>query len=305
MPRELSISARADCLKSVTTNHDSAPRLLLSGLSVGESPRWHAGRLWLCNWGTHQILAVDSSGNAEVMATAPTTVPFSIDWLPDGQLLVISGPEAKLLRQTPDGSLVAHADLRNLALEFNEIVIDGRGNIYVNGSDYEFGRGGTFVPGIVALITPDGKVHQVAANIAFPNGMAVTPANSTLIVAESYACRLTAFDIDADGTLSNRRIWAETRGDHPDGICLDAEGAAWYADVGNKRCVRVRQGGEVLDEIHLPDGCFACMLGGDDGKTLFMLVAAWPGAERMAEMFASRTGRIFTAAAPAPHAGWP
>ena len=148
---------------------------LMNGLVVGESPRWHAGRLWFSNWGAQEIIAVDVNGRSEVMVRVPTTVPFSIDWLPDGRLLVVSGPEARLLRQEPDRSLATHADLSGLAKGWNEIVVDGRGNTYVNGGDYKFGPGEPFVPGVVALVTPDGSVRQVADDIHFPNGMVVTP----------------------------------------------------------------------------------------------------------------------------------
>jgi sugar lactone lactonase YvrE len=143
----------------------------------------------------------------------------------------------------------------------------------------------------------------VAGGMSFPNGMAVTPDNTTLIVAESYAKRLTAFDIAADGSLSNRRVWADLGGGVPDGICVDAENAVWYADVPNQRCVRVREGGEVLQTIDLDRGCFACMLGGVDGTTLFIMAAVWRGPANMAD--AERTGQILAVEAPAPHAGWP
>jgi sugar lactone lactonase YvrE len=227
------------------------------------------------------------------------------DCLPDGQLLLVSSREGRLLRLESDGSLVLHADLSGLArkgLPWNEIIIDGRGNAYLNNQGFDF-PGGQFAPGIIALLTPDGTLRQVADGIAFPNGMAVTPDNSTLIVAESYGNRLTAFDIEASGSLSHRRVWAETGNDHPDGICLDAEGALWYADVGNKHCVRVREGGEVLQTVALDHGGFACMLGGADGKTLFMVATEWKGTENMRD--GSRTGQILTVRAPTPHAGWP
>jgi sugar lactone lactonase YvrE len=281
------------------------PRALLTGLVVGESPRWHEGRLWFSNWGAQEIIAVDVKGNSEVVTRVPTTIPFSIDWLPDGRLLVVSGSEALLLRREPDGSLVTHADLSRLAAGWNEIVVDGRGNTYVNGSDFNFGAGEELIPGIIALVTPDGSVRQVAEGLAFPNGMAVTPDNATLIVAESYGNSLTGYDIAADGSLSNRRVWAELDGGYPDGICLDAEGAVWYADVPNKRCVRIREGGEVEQTIDVDRGCFACALGGEDGKTLFMLAAEWRGVENMDELFRSRTGQVLIAPAPAPRAGWP
>ena len=159
--------------------------------------------------------------------------------------------------------------------------------------------------GVIALVSPDGGVRQVAEALAFPNGMAITPDNRTLIVAESWAEGLTSYDIVDDGSLSGRRVWAATPGDHPDGICLDADGAVWYADVGNRHCVRVREGGEVLETIGLDRGAFACMLGGPDGRTLFMLAAEWRGFEHAYEAIADRTGQVLVADAPAPRAGWP
>jgi sugar lactone lactonase YvrE len=281
----------------------SEPQVLLTGLAIGESPRWHDGRLWFSNWGTQEVVAVDPNGASEVVVRVPTTVPFSIDWLPDGRLLIISGREGHLLRTEPDGSLVTHVDLSGQSDHpWNEIVVDGRGNAYLNNVGFEF-PGGEFAPGIIALVAPDGSVRQVAEGIAFPNGMAVTPDNSTLIIAESYGKRLTAFDIAADGGLSHRRVWADLGDGVPDGICVDTEGAVWYADVPNKHCVRVREGGEVLATIEADRGCFACMLGGADGRTLFMLAAEWGGIENIADE--ARTGQVLVAQAPAPGAGWP
>jgi sugar lactone lactonase YvrE len=202
----------------------------------------------------------------------------------------VSGQEALVLRQEPGGPLVTHADLTGLDSVFNEIVVDGRGNAYVNG-------------GIVAMVRPDGSARQVAGGLEFGNGMAVTPDNSTLIVAESHGNRLTAFDIAADGSLSGRRVWADLGGGFPDGICIDAEGAVWYADVPNKRCVRVRESGAVLQTIDLDRGCFACMLGGPDGRTLFLVAAEWRGMEHMTD--GDNTGQVLAVQAPAPRAGWP
>jgi sugar lactone lactonase YvrE len=220
----------------------------------------------------------------------PTTIPYSIDWLPDGRLLAVSGQESLLLRREPDGSLVTHADLGGLGRPFNEIVVDGRGNAYVNG-------------GVVALVTPDGRARTVARDIAFGNGMAVTLDNSTLIVAESHGNQITAFDIEADGSLSGRRVWAALDGGYPDGICLDAEGALWYADVPNRHCVRIREGGEVLQTVDVDRGCFACMLGGPDGRTLYVMAAEWRGMDHMFD--GDRTGQVLAVEAPAPHAGRP
>jgi sugar lactone lactonase YvrE len=279
---------------------------LLTGLAFGESPRWHDGRLWVADWGAKEILAVTREGQREVIVKVSfPSFPLCFDWLPTGQLLLVSSREGRLLRLESGGSLVLHADLSGLSQQghpWNEIVIDGRGNAYLNNQGFDF-PGGQFAPGTIALLTPDGTLRQVADGIAFPNGMAVTPDNSTLIVAESYGNKLTAFAIDASGGLSHRRVWAETGNDHPDGICLDADGALWYADVGNKHCVRVREGGVVLQTAELDRGCFACMLGGADGQTLFIVATEWKGAEQMAD--GSRTGQILTARAPAPHAGWP
>jgi sugar lactone lactonase YvrE len=277
------------------------PRILLTGIALGESPRWHDGRLWFSDWGAQEVIAVDSDGRSEVIARVPT-FPFCIDFLPDGRLLVVSGREGLLLRSEPDGSLVTHAELTSLAAPpWNDIVVDGRGNIFVNNLGFAFGTGAAFAPGIVVVVTPDGKPRQVADGLAFPNGMAVTPDNTTLLVAESYGERLTAFDIAAEGGLSNRRTWAETPGDHPDGICLDAEGAVWYGDVGSSRCVRVREGGEVLQTVNLDRGCFACMLGGADRKTLYMVAAKWPDAMSGGE----RTGQALALEVETPGAGWP
>jgi sugar lactone lactonase YvrE len=280
---------------------------LLTGLVIGESPRWHDGRLWFANWGAEEIVAVDSGGNAEVAAKGPPGLGWSIDWLPDGRMLVTG---AGLMRVEPDGSMVPHADLSGLGVDgFNEIVVDGRGNIYVNGG-VEFVPGEGDPPGLIALVTPDGLARQVADGVAFPNGMVVTPDNSTLVIAESFAGRLTAFDIADDGSLSNRRVWADGVG--PDGICVDAEGAIWtgVGEFGDNLVGRVRDGGEVLERVHVGMPCFACMLGGEDGKTLFMLAADW----RVSDSFddnitrlteGPRTGRLLTAPAPAPGAGWP
>ncbi len=274
---------------------------LMTGLGLGESPRWHDGRLWCSDWVAQAVIAVDLAGTSEVITRVPS-FPFCIDWLPDGRLLVVSGGDGRLLRREADGSLVTHADLSGLSrYPWNEIVVDGRGNIYLNNIGFDF-PGGAFSPGLVALLTPDGTPQPVAEGVAFPNGMAVTPDNATLILAESYANHLTAFDIAADGSLSNRRVWAAVGDDHPDGLCLDAEGAVWYGDVGNKRCVRVREGGEVLQTIELDRGCFACTLGGVDRRTLCMMAAVYDPAT----MFSgARTGQILTAEAPAPGAGWP
>jgi sugar lactone lactonase YvrE len=281
-----------------------APQVLLTGIVFGEQPRWHEDRLWFSDWGRREIVAVDLDGRAEVVVRAPS-FPCCVDWLPDGTLVVVSGHEGVLLRRERDGSLVTYADLRTVSDRppGNELVVDGRGNAYVNGGGFDLMAGEPFVPGVVALVAPDGSTGLAADGLHFPNGMLVTADDATLIVAESYANRLTAYDIGDDGSLSNRRVWADLGEGVPDGICLDAEGAVWYADVPNRRCVRVAEGGRVLQTIELDRGCFACALGGPDRRTLFMMATEWNGPEKMFQ--GSPTGQVLMIEAPSPGVGWP
>jgi sugar lactone lactonase YvrE len=276
-------------------------KTLLTGLAAGESPRWYGDRLWLSDMGANQVVAVDPDGTSEVVLDVPA-MPMGLGWLPDGRMLIVSCRDGQLLRREPDGSVVLHADLSALDRHpWGDMVVDGRGNAYVGNIGFDF-PGGEVRPGTLALVTPDGSVRQVADGLAFPNGVAVTPDNSTLIIAESYASRLTAFDIAADGSLSNRRVWATLDGGVPDGICLDAENAVWYADVPNKRCVRVREGGAVLQTVDLDRGCFACALGGPDRRTLFVTAAAWGNPAGLADQ---RTGQVVTVDVPVAGVGWP
>jgi len=224
-----------------------------------------------------------------------------IDFLPDGRLLIVSSADRKVLRREPDGSLVPHATLAPVSdMPWNDIVVDGRGIAYVNDIGFDFPEE-EFAPGIVVLVKPDGTVVPVADGLAFPNGMAVTADNSTLIVAESYAEQLTAYDIADDGTLTGRRVWAATPGDHPDGICLDVDGAVWYADVGNRHCVRVREGGGVLMTVDLDRGAFACALSRDTEPTLYVVGQNWGGPDAVG----GTTGQVVSFRAPAPGAGYP
>jgi sugar lactone lactonase YvrE len=263
------------------------PRVLLTDIVLGESPRWHDGRIWFCDWGAGQIIVLDADGKPEVVARIEG-MPFCIDWLPDGRLLVIAGAQQKLLRQ--DDTLVTHSDLREIGgpHPWNDIAADARGYAYVNNIGFQF-PGGEPAPGLIAVVTPDGAARRVAGDVLFPNGMAVTADDATLIVAESYASRLTAFDIEPDGDLTNRRVWAQLESAAPDGICIDAEGAVWYADVPNKACVRVREGGEVLETVHLDRGGFACALSDGDRPTLYVTAADF---SNPAAMTSSRTGQL-------------
>jgi sugar lactone lactonase YvrE len=280
----------------------TTPKVLATGLGMGESPRWYGERLWYSDMGTHELVAVDAEGGREVVANV-AGMPMGTGWLPDGRMLVVSSRDGRLLQRQPDGSVDLYADLSTVSpFPWGDAVVDGRGNTYVGNIGFEF-PGGEFAPGTLALVTPDGTARTVADGLAFPNGIAVTPDNRTLIIAESYAARLTAFDIEADGSLTGRREWARIEGSAPDGICLDADGALWYADVPNQRCARVREGGEVLDVVPVDGGCFACVLGGPGRRTLFMMVAPWPPTGGF--QAGAREGRILTVEAPAPGVGWP
>ena len=242
-------------------------RTLVSGVGMGESPRWRDGQLWFCDWGPGQVVRVETDGGTTVVAEVGDR-PVCIDWLPDGQLLAVSGQKGLLLRVGDDGSLAQHAVLGEG--RWNEIAVDRRGNVFVNEIGFDF-PGEEFRPGRICVLTPGSDTpREVAEGLAFPNGMAVR--GETLIVAESYAGRLTAFDIAPDGGLGARREFAAVEGSAPDGVCLDAEGAVWFADVPNQRCVRVAEGGAILATVDADRGCFSCALGDD---TLFITANAW------------------------------
>jgi sugar lactone lactonase YvrE len=261
--------------------------LFATGIQMGESPRWHDERFWMCDWLAGEVLAFDASGNREVIARVEG-LPFSIDWLPDGRLVVT----------TPVG-LVAGSNLQPYGAAgqpFNEVVVDGAGRAWVDmpGSmPWEERK-----PGTVSVVLPDGSSRQVADDVWFPNGMVVL-GEDTLVVAESHADRLTAWTITESDELVDRRVWADLGpGSAPDGICADTDGAIWYASVPGQRCTRVAEGGEVLDTVEVDRGCFACMLGGGDGRTLYIVANDYTGGR-------ASNGVVLTEPAPAPHAGRP
>jgi sugar lactone lactonase YvrE len=276
-------------------------RTLLTGRGLVESPRWHGDRLYFSDWSAGEVVAVGLAGHSEVIAHVES-LPLCTAWLPDGRLVMVSSPDGRLLRREPDGSLVTHADLGTPG--WNDIVVDGRGNAYVNRAGFNPVAGEAFQPGFVFHVAADGPVRQVAGDIAFPNGMAVTADNSTLIVADSYRHALVAFDIGADGGLSNQRDWADLGEGTPDGICTDAQNAIWYADVPNERCVRVAEGGTVLQTIELDRGGFACALGGPGRTTLFIVAAEWRGMTEP-QMVAPGSGQVLITEVHVPGAGWP
>ena len=264
------------------------PKLLIDGRGLVECARWHDGAFWFADWTAGEMLRLAEDGTTQVMARAPGP-PLSFDFAADGAMLVVASGETRVLKQRPDGTLAPFAELGGGGL-WNEIVVDGRGNAYVNGPK-------------LMLVAPDGRAEAQAEGFAFPNGMAVTPDNATLILAESHAEQLTAFDIAPDGRVSRRRVWAQTPGDHPDGVCVDAAGAVWYADVGRAHCRRVAAGGAVLDDISLDRGGFACVLGGEARRALYITAARWFGMDGMAQM--AGTGQVLSVEVATPGAGWP
>lgn len=272
--------------------------VIIEGIAFGESPRWHDGRLWVSDWGRGRVLSVEPGG-METIEAEVASFPLCFDFLPDGRLVLVSSADRAVFRREPDGSLVRHAELGDATTPWNDIVIDGRGNAYVNNIGYDFPEGQP-APGFVVLITPEGSVSRVADDLQFPNGMAVTADGGTLIVAESHALQLTAYDIAADGSLSGRRVWAPTPDDHPDGICIDATGAIWYADVGNAHSRRIREGGELLDSIPFDRGAFACTLSRTGDPTLYVVGQDFGAAEA-----AGPTGIVAAFPAPASGAGYP
>ncbi len=276
-------------------------RTLVTGRGLVESPRWHGDRLYFSDWSAGEVVAVDLAGRSEVVARVDS-LPMCTAWLPDGRLVIVSSREGRLLRLEPDGSLSTHADLGSPG--WNDIVIDGMGRGYVNRAGFNPTAGEEFKHGFVFLVGADGSVRQVADDIEFPNGMAVTRDNSVLIVADSYRRNLLAFDIGADGGLSGRRVWADLGDGVPDGICVDAQNAVWYADVPNRRCVRVTEGGTVRQAIQLDRGGFACALGGADRTTLFIAAAKWLGMTESG-LVAPGSGQLLATTVDVPGAGWP
>lgn len=275
------------------------PRTLLTGLTMVESARWHDGRLWFAHWGAGEVVAVDMAGNAEVMAPGPPGMGWSIDWLPDGRLLT-TGPSVVV--HGPGGASSTYCERGG-----NEIAVHPRGHVYTNGADFDFVGGGAPEPGWIHLVADDGSYRQVAGDIDFPNGMRITPDGSTLVVAESFAGRLSAFTIADDGSLTDRRVWAEGLG--PDGICIDAEGAIWVQtadtaahggdpDAPQGAVVRMLESGEITHRVETPLPCFACAIGGPQGRHLFLLCNEFEGIDQLEAVLARRSARILVTEVP-------
>ena len=250
---------------------------LVTGLGMGESARWHSGEFYFADWTAGTISALDAAGNVRRVAGVPS-FPITFDWLPDGRMAVVSGADGAVLAEVPHAGLVPLSDLRSFSPHpWNEIAVHPAGNIYVNGIGQDY-AGEPQDNGLIVLIRPDGTAEQVAGNLAFPNGMLVSADGRSLVVAESNAGRLTSFEILPDGTLAPSQTWASLEGSAPDGISWDGSGGIWFAEVPGERCVRIQEGGQVLQTVQLDDGCFSCAAGGDDGGLLFMMTAQWPQA---------------------------
>src|SRR5215469_8795145 len=286
-------------------------------LAYLEGPRWHDERIWFSDFYTYRVYsAAEDGSDLRVEAEVPQQ-PSGLGWLPDGRLLIVSMRDARVLRREPDGTLVCHADVsEHVNGLLNDMVVDSRGRAFVGEFGFDLMGGADLKPGVLLRVDPDGTVTKVAGDLWFPNGSVITD-DGTLLVDETFGNRVTAFDIAEDGTLTNRRVWAkfgELPAERelgkmlpeiviaPDGCCLDADGQLWIADGLGGRIIRVREGGEITEEIPAGSGVFACMLGGTDGRTLFACTA--PDFAEEARKHA-REGSLVAARVDTPRAGLP
>lgn len=289
----------------------SRASVLTEGLYFGEGPRWHDGRLWFSDFYAHAVKSVGSDGVQRIELELDDQ-PSGLGWLPDGRLLVVSMAALKLLRQDFDG-LKVHADLSELSVHLcNDMVVDTTGRAWVGNFGFDLdalveekGVDAALLehPSTnLVRVDPNGSVHLASPDMHFPNGMVISPDGKTLIVAETLSMCLTAFDVGLDGTLSNRRVWAAVGMRAPDGICLDADGHVWVANAIDSECVLIAQGGEILQTVETSQPCFACMLGGDDGRTLYMMTAQ---SSDKNEASVSPSGKIETLRVDVGRAGCP
>jgi sugar lactone lactonase YvrE len=289
-----------------------ATQVLAEGIYFGEGPRWRDGRLWFSDFYAQAVKSVSLAGDLRT-EMALDDRPSGLGWMPDGSMLIVSMTRRQVLRRGTDGAITVHADLSHVAgFHCNDMVVDAAGRAYVGnfGFDLDAELTARGVPAVLAdhatadlvRVDPDGAVSVAAADMHFPNGSVITPDGKTLIVGETLGGVLSAFDIGAGGVLSNRRVWASTSPRVPDGIALDARGRIWIANPIAPECALIAEGGEVVEVIDTGQPCYACMLGGDDGRTLFMLTAKSSVAHDAA---AAPTGKLLIATVDAPHAGWP
>ena len=277
--------------------------IVADGFAFPEGPRWHEDRLWFSDQHDRRVVAMDGDGKSETIVEVPQQ-PSGLGWLTDGRMLVVSMIDRRVLRLEPDGNLALHADLAALARsQCNDMVVDAHGRAYVGTFGFDIYTGETPRNTCVIAVEPDGTARIAADDISFPNGSVITPDGRTLLVGESMGRRVTAFDIATDGSLSNRREWAKLHGATVDGMCLDAEGAVWTACPATGRCLRIREGGDVVDEVKgTHPGAYACMLGGPDRRTLYVCTAPSHVPE---ESRAAHQGRIEAVVVDVPGAGLP
>ena len=280
-----------------------AMKTLLGGRAFLEGPRWHEGALFVSDMHAGEVLKIAPDGSSEVV-TRVENGPSGLGWLTDGDMLVVSMKDRKVLRVGADGAQSVHADLSaEISRRANDMVMDAEGRAYVGNFGFDFDTGEAAAGTCLLRIDPDGAVTRAAEDLVFPNGMVITPDGKTLIVAETMSGCLTAFDIGRGGGLSGRRIWAQLpEGAVPDGICLDAEGAVWAASPTTKECLRLREGGEVLQRVPTEHQSIACMLGGADGRTLFILTAETTHADKCRELMSAAIHMVTVSA---PHTGRP
>lgn len=279
------------------------PTVVYEGLDFGEGPRWHDGRLWLSDFYRHEVISLGADGAKRTELTIDDQ-PRGLGWLPDGELLVVAMKSRRVLRVGLDGEVRTHADLSEVAIgDCNDMVVDGRGYAYVgNFGQPADGTGGRRGEADLAVVTPNGGVAVAARGLRFPNGSVITPDRRTLIVGESIGRRYTAFTVGDDGSLMDRRVWAELGDKLPDGCALDADGAIWMADAGGGGCFRVAEGGRILDRIEASQPVFACALGGSERRDLYLVTAPGFGGEAAA---GTGRGRVEVVTVDAPGVGWP
>jgi sugar lactone lactonase YvrE len=277
--------------------------IVADGFAFPEGPRWHEDRLWFSDQHDRRVVAMETDGTSQTIVEVPQQ-PSGLGWLTDGRMLVVSMIDRRVLRLEHDGGLVLHADLGALAIgQCNDMVVDAYGRAYVGNFGFDIYSGEAPRDTCLIAVEPDGTSRIVAESVAFPNGSAITSDGRTLLVGESMGRRISAFDIAPDGSLSNQRVWAQLHGATVDGMCLDAEGAVWTACPATGRCLRIREGGDVVDEVKgTHPGAFACMLGGTDRRTLYVCTAPSHVPE---ETRAARLGRIEAVTVDVPGAGLP
>lgn len=276
--------------------------LFVDGLDFGEGPRWHDGRLWYSDFYQSAIYSVAEDGTRRVEFSSLPDQPSGLGWMPDGTLLVVFMNSRQIMR-VRDGVLVVHADLSGLiSWPCNDMVVDHLGNAYVGNFGFDIVGGASFAPTDLVMVRPDASAVVVASDLKMPNGSVITPDGSTLIVGETYGAGYEAWSIGTDGTLSDRRRWADVPGTYPDGCSMDAEGAIWFSDAIGRQVLRVREGGEVTHSLRTPHPTYACMLGGSDGCTLFALTAPSSHPDRVR---GKSEGAIYSTRVDHPRAGRP